>query len=360
MTEKMWAVVKSKRAPGAEIKKVDIPKIGDNEVLVKVRRTSICGTDVHIWEWDPWSQEEMKNIPIIFGHEATGEVVKVGSAVKSVKVGDLVSAETHIADGTCYQCRTGRMHICENMKILGVTVNGAFAEYFKIPEINAWKVDPNLEPEIASILEPLGNAVHTALPAGNYEDITGNTVLILGAGPIGLMSIVVAKYLGARKVIVTEFAEKKVRFELAKKMGADRVLDAKMDQKELEEIILSETDYEGPSVVFEMSGAPAALELGLKVITPGGRISLLGIFKGPVSINLNEYVIFKNLRVFGITGRRMFDTWYQVSGLLERPEFKKTLKQVITHIIPIKDIEKGIELIKTAQAAKVVMEPIWE
>lgn len=356
----MWAVVKTKRAPGAEIKKVDIPKVNSTEVLLKVRKSSICGSDVHIWDWDPWAQEVMTEIPITFGHEVTGEVVEVGSAVKSIKVGDIVSAETHISDGVCYQCRTGRMHICENMKILGVNVNGAFAEYVKIPEINAWKVDPKLPPEIASILEPLGNAVHTALPAGNFEDITGNTVLILGAGPIGLMSIVVAKFLGARKVIVTEFAEKKVRFELAKKMGADLVLDAKMDQKELERIILSETDEEGPSIVFEMSGAQAALELGLKVITPGGRISLLGIFKGPVKVNLNDHVIFKNLRVFGITGRRMFDTWYQVSGLLERPAFKDKLKQVITHIIPIKDIAKGIELMKSADAAKIVLEQIWE
>ena len=355
----MYAIVKTKRAPGAEISTVRIPKIDRREVLVKVKAASICGTDTHIWDWNKWAQERMKNIPIIFGHEFCGEIVDVGADVTSVKMGDFVSAETHIVDGTCYQCQTDRMHVCQNLEILGVDRDGAFAEYVALPERNAWKNDPDLDLGIASIQEPLGNAVQAVLPKDNVEDIAGKKVAVLGCGPIGLMTIAVVKTLGASQIFATAGGSNRVRLELATKMGADKVLSAKEEGNNIPRIILDETDGEGVDVAIEMSGAPQALEQTFKILTPGGRVSLLGLFDNPVRLNFNNAVIFKAAHVYGISGRRMFQTWHQIKGLLSNPEFRSKIGSIITHKLAIRDVEEGIDLINSKKAAKVVLEPEW-
>ena len=356
----MYAIVKSRRGPGAELSRVEIPKIGKNEVLVKVRMASICGTDVHIWEWNEWAQSRIKKIPLIFGHEFCGEIVEIGENVKSLQVGDFVSAETHIVDETCYQCRTDRMHVCKNMEILGVDRDGVFAEYVALPVRNAWKNDPNLDPALASIQEPLGNAVHAVLPKDHIEDVAGKTVAVLGCGPIGLMAIAVAKTLGASKVFATAGGRNLVRMELAKKMGADLVLSAKECGDKIVDIILEETDGDGVDVVLEMSGAPAALRQAFEILTPSGRASLLGLFDKAVELDFNNAIVFKSAVVYGITGRRMFETWYQVKGLLSRSDFREKVRQIVTHRFPMKDLAKGMEAIKQRQAGKVVLEPVWE
>lgn len=355
----MYAIVKTKRAPGAEVTTVNIPKIERSEVLVKVKTASICGTDVHIWDWNKWAQERMRKIPLIFGHEFCGEVVDVGADVTSVKLGDFVSAETHIVDGTCYQCQTDRMHVCRHMEILGVDRDGVFAEYVSLPERNAWKNDPKLDPAVASIQEPLGNAVQTALPKDNIEDIAGKDVAVLGCGPIGLMAIAVVKTLGAAKIFATAGGLNKMRMDLATKMGADLVLSAREEGENIPQRILTETDGNGVDVALEMSGSPMALKQAFEILTPGGRVSLLGLFDTSVMFDFNDAMIFKAATVYGISGRRMFQTWHQVKGLLSNSEFRNKIASIISHKLAMEDVEEGIELINSKKAAKVILEPKW-
>jgi threonine 3-dehydrogenase len=351
------AFVKSRPGPGGEIARVPDPTPGPTEVRVAVRASSICGTDVHIWQWNAWAQGRIHRTPFVFGHEVSGEVVEVGAEVTSVAIGDHVSAETHIVDGTCYQCRTGRMHACANVQVLGVDRDGVFAEYAVLPEANAWRNDPKLDPALAAIQEPLGNAVHALLPEDAVEEIAGHDVLITGAGPIGLLAIAVARTLGARRVIATEVNP--LRIALAKRMGADRVIDPSAEGTHALEAILAETDGRGVDVAVEMSGHPASLTLAFEALTPGGRVSLLGLYDTPVTVDLNTLAIFRAARVYGIFGRRMFTTWYQVRGLLEKPEFRARMAEIITHRLPVRDLPKAMELIESRQAAKVSLEPRW-
>jgi threonine 3-dehydrogenase len=353
----MQAFVKTERGPGGQLLTVPDPKPGDDEVLIRVRASSICGTDLHIWVWNEWAQNRVRHVPMIIGHEVSGEVVGLGKRVKSLKLGDHVSAETHIVDGTCYQCRIGKMHICENVQILGVDRNGVFAEYAVLPELNAWKNDPHLEPELASIQEPLGNAVHSLLPEENLEDIAGGTVLVTGCGPIGLLAILVARKLGARKVFATEVNP--LRAGLAKKMGADHVLDPTDPNLPAAKTIREETEGRGVDVVVEMSGHPSALKLAFDALTPGGRVSLLGLLDKPATLDFNDAVIFKAAKIHGISGRRMFETWFQVKGLLADPGFREKMAQIITHRVPIPELPRAMELLESAHAAKVSLEAKW-
>lgn len=353
----MQAFVKSVRGPGGEIRTVPEPTARDDEVLIRVRASSICGTDVHIWAWNAWAQSRVRHVPMIFGHEVSGEVVKVGKRVRSLQPGDHVSAETHIVDGTCYQCRTGKMHICENVQVLGVDRNGVFAEYAVLPELNAWKNDPHLDPALASIQEPLGNAVHSLLPEENLEDIAGCTVLVTGCGPIGLLSIAVARTLGARRIFATEVNP--LRVSLAKKMGADRVFNPTDTTVPVVKTIHEETEGRGVDVAVEMSGNPSALRLAFDALTPGGRVSLLGLYDTEASLNFDDAVIFKAAKIHGIFGRRMFETWFQVKGLLADASFREKMNQIITHRIPIRDLPRAMDLIQSLQAAKVSLEPTW-
>lgn len=355
----MHAVVKRRREPGAKIEDVDKPAVRNGEVLVETKMTSICGTDVHIWDWNHWAQKRVKVLPIIFGHELCGEVVEVGHGVKSVNVGDLVSAETHIVDGTCYQCRTGRMHICRNMKILGVDTDGVFAEFVLLPEMNARKLPKGLEPQVGSLLEPLGNATFTVLPNGCVNDIKGKNVVVTGCGPIGLMAIATLKVVGADKVIATELASEKVRTALAKIMGADVVLDAAMGHDALVKRVKEETNGDGADVCLEMSGAAPALKQVFDMLTPGGRVSILGLYNDPVTLDVNNAITFKSATVYGITGRRMFETWDRMYALLRMPEFKSKLSSIVSHTLPIRDIETGMELLRSKKAAKVSLKPEW-
>jgi threonine 3-dehydrogenase len=355
----MHAVVKRNREPGAEIEEVQKPTIGPREVLVKSRMTSICGTDVHIWDWNHWAQNRVKKLPIIFGHEFCGEVVEVGKGVRSVKAGDIVSAETHIVDGTCYQCRTGRMHICRNMKILGVDTDGVFAEYVKLPEMNARKLPKGLPPQLGSLLEPLGNATFTVFPNDCFHDIKGKNVVVAGCGPIGLMAIALLKTVGAKQIIATELGSEKVRSDLAKRMGADLVLDASMGHDLLVKTAKDATEGNGADVCLEMSGAAPSLKLVFDMLTPGGRVSILGLYNDPVTIDVNNAITFKSATVFGITGRKMFQTWDLMGEVLKKKAFRAKLSSIVTHTLPIRDIEKGMELIRTKQAAKVSLKPEW-
>lgn len=344
MTNTMKAVVKTKPARGAELIEVPIPEIGRTDVLVKVVATSICGTDLHIYEWNKWAEQTIRT-PQVMGHELAGYVVKVGDLVTSVKEGDFISAETHIPCGVCYQCKTGRMHICQDMKIFGVHQDGVFAEYAVVPEVVAWKNDPGMSHLLAPIQEPLGNAIDTILT----EDISGKTLFMPGVGPLGQLGILVAKACGVSKLIVSDVNP--YRLERAKELGADIVLNATQD--DIVGTIMEATRGNGVDVVAEMSGNPIALKQGLDVLTPGGRLSLLGLFNKPVDIDLNSDVIFKALTIYGITGRRMFQTWYKTAGLINSGLVD--FSRVITHTFPLEEWEKGMKLMESGNCGKIVL-----
>ncbi len=346
MSGTMLAVVKPSAAPGAEIRKVPIPQFGPRDVLVKVKVASICGTDLHIYNWDRWAQGRI-HPPLIPGHEFCGEVAAFGDEVTSVQEGDFVSAEMHVACGKCLQCRTGEAHICQNVKIIGVDANGAFAEYVVIPESNIWKLDPAIPEEYASILDPLGNAVHSVL-AG---EIAGKTVAVTGCGPIGLFSIAVARAVGASTIFALEINEH--RRKVAKQMQADYVLDPTKD--DVRSIVKERTGGLGVDVVLEMAGHPDAIRTGFDIVRRGGRVSLLGLTSKPIPLNFSEDVIFKGITIQGINGRRMYQTWYQMTALLTSGRLD--LRPVITDRLPVKDFSIAMERLKTGEASKILVYP---
>ncbi|HXW91109.1 MAG TPA: L-threonine 3-dehydrogenase [Terriglobales bacterium] len=346
MRNTMLAVVKPQAAPGVEIREVKRPACGASEVLVKVKVASICGTDLHIYEWDRWAQKRI-HPPLIPGHEFCGEVVEFGNEVTHVREGDFVSAEMHVACGKCLQCRTGEAHICQRVKIIGVDTDGAFAEYVAIPESNIWMLDPAIPQEYASILDPLGNAVHAVL-AG---EIAAKTVAITGCGPIGLFSIAVARALGAAQVFAIEVNEHRRR--IAKQMKADFTLDPSKD--DVISLVMDETGGLGVDVVLEMAGHPQAIRTAFDIVRRGGRISLLGLTSKPVSLNFSEDIIFKGITVQGINGRRMYQTWYQMTALLKNQMLD--LHPVITDRIRIEDFSQGMARLKTGESSKILVYP---
>ena len=351
----MYAVVKDKKAKGISIKEVDEPELGHDEVLIKIKKAAICGTDLHIWSWSKWAQSRIKNIPFIIGHEFSGVVVEKGDGVSFVDVGDFVSGETHIVDRSCYQCRTGKMHICQNLKIIGVDRDGAFAEYIVIPELNAWENDEKLDPEVAAIQEPLGNAVHTVFPSDRVENLAGKYALVMGCGPIGLMSIAVLRTIGVEKIFAVEISD--YRLNYAEKMGADILINPL--KEDVIKNVIEETKGRGVDVVLEMSGAEPAIKTSFKVVTPGGRVSLLGLPDESVSLDFSNDIILKGVRIYGVTGRRMFQTWYQVKGLLNISDFRNKIRSLITHKMKMSDIEEGFELLNTKEAVKIVLDPVF-
>src|SRR3954447_3706025 len=346
MAKTMMAVVKAEAAPGAEVREVKIPEYGRTDVLVKVKMASICGTDLHIYEWDRWAQNRI-HPPLIPGHEFCGEVVAFGDEVTSVKEGDFVSAEMHVACGKCLQCRTGQAHICQHVKIIGVDANGAFAEYVTIPESNIWKLDPSIPQEYASILDPLGNAVHTVLSG----EIAAKTVAITGCGPIGLFAIAVAKACGATQVFAIEVNE--YRREIARKMKADFVLDPTKD--DVRSIVMENTNGTGVDVLLEMAGHKDAIKLGFHILRLGGRVSLLGIPSKAVELDFAKDLIFKGAIVHGINGRKMYQTWYQMTALLKAGLLD--LHPVITDRMPLQDFSKSMELLNAGKASKILLYP---
>ena len=340
----MKAVVKTKRTKGMEFTKVPVPKIGPRDVLIKVTLASICGTDVHIHDWTRWAQYRFTP-PRIIGHEFVGKVEKIGDEVTQVNVGDRVSAESHISCGDCYQCRNGYSEVCKNLKLLGVDHDGACAEYLTLPEHVLWKNYPNIPDEWAAIQEPFGNAIDTVMT----EDVSAKTVLILGAGPIGLFATGIARASGASLIIVSD--PNNYRLNISKKMGAHIALNPK--KQDIIPPVLEATNNNGVDVVLEFSGNTQALNQGLKTITPGGRISILGIYEKSVSIDLNKEVIFKKIRIYGITGRKVFSTWHKTSRFLSSGLVDPS--PIITHQFPLKDYEKGIKLMRDGKCGKVIL-----
>ena len=341
----MKAVVKAKRTKGMSFTKVPVPKIGPRDVLIKVTLASICGTDVHIHDWTHWARNRFATPPRIIGHEFAGRVEKIGNEVTHVKVGDRVSAESHISCGHCYQCRNGCSEVCRNLKLLGVDYDGTFAEYLALPEHVLWKNDPNIPDEWATIQEPFGNAIDTVMA----EDVSAKTVLILGAGPIGLFATGIAKASGASLIIVSD--PNNYRLAISKKMGAHITINPK--KEDIIPPVLEATNNNGVDVVLEFSGNTQALNQGLKAITPGGRISILGIYEKSVSIDLNKEVIFKKIRIYGITGRKVFSTWYKTSRFLSSGLVDPG--PIITHQFPLKDYKKGIKLMSDGKCGKVIL-----
>ena len=346
MSETMLAVVKPEARAGAEIREVKLPRFGRTDVLVKVKVASVCGTDLHIYNWDPWAQGRI-HPPLIPGHEFCGEVAAVGDEVTSVKEGDFVSAEMHVACGKCLQCRIGQAHICQNVRIIGIDADGAFAEYVTIPESNIWKLDPAIPQEYASILDPLGNAVHTVL-AG---DIASKTIAITGCGPIGLFAIAVARACGATQVFAIEVNQ--YRREIAKQMNADFVLDPTKD--DVRSIVMDHTGGLGVDVLCEMAGHKDAIRLGFDILRRGGRVSLLGIPSRPVEFDLANDIIFKGATVQGINGRKMFETWYQMTALLKSG--KLDLHPVITNRLAMRDFSHGMDMLNSGKASKILLYP---
>lgn len=337
------ALAKTRPAPGAEMVERAIPTPGRNEVLLKIEAASICGTDLHLYEWDAWAQDVMTP-PTILGHELAGTVTATGANVTRVREGDLVGVESHLVDWTCTQCRRGDAHLCRNLRVIGAHVDGGFAEYVVIPETNA--IESNgLDPAVVALQEPMGNAVHAAF----VEEIAGQSVAVLGCGPIGVMAVAVARHAGASHIFATDINPE--RLEMARVMGADFVIDARDDVAEL---IRAETDGNGVDVVLEMSGSEAALLQGLAAVTNGGRISLLGTHTRPATLDLSRDVIFKGLRIYGITGRRLYETWYRTAALLEEG---LDLSPIITHRLPLTRYEEAFEVVASGHAGKVVLLP---
>lgn len=353
--------MKTKQEKGFEIQEILEPEIKHgNEVKFKIDVASICGTDHHMWVYDQWAQKRLPPaIPFVAGHEVGGTVVEVGPDVVNIEVGDKISVECHDACTTCYQCRSDRMHICSNTKIFGVDKDGIFSNYAVIPELNAWKNDADLDPALTSLQDPLGNAIHSVFPKGLTADegIAGKSVFITGCGPIGLMSIPVAKRFGAAQVFASGGGRNMQRLEMAKKLGADLVLNAREEGDKIPRIIRDATDGNGVDVVLEMAGNVHALRQGLESLTLGGRVSLLGFFSGPIEFDINSLMISKGASMYGIAGRRMFQTWQVMRGVLKSKEFQNQLKKLITHRVNMADYEKGMIEIDEKRAIKVVMDP---
>jgi threonine 3-dehydrogenase len=346
----MRAILKTQAGPGLEMHLVDIPEPGPREALIKVKGTSICGTDRHIYNWDTWAAGRIKP-PLIVGHEVCGHVVKVGKDVTLLKEGDFISAESHIPCTVCPVCRNGQQHICANLKILGVDTTGTFAEYVVIPEVVAWKNDPDLDPAIASIMEPLGNAVYTVL----VEPVAGKTVAIFGDGPTGLGAVAVARAAGAGTIY--HVGMQPFLLDLGRQLGSDVSLNITVPGTDVVGTILGATEGIGVDVVLEMAGAQRALDEGLQVLRKGGRLSAFGIPSDPVQLDLANGVVFKGARILGINGRLMWDTWFQMAGLLRSGSLDPS--PIITHRIPLDDFEKGFAALNAAdrRVGKVVMYP---
>jgi threonine 3-dehydrogenase len=337
------ALVKQSAGPGFSLKDVPEPKIRDDEVLIRVRRAGVCGTDVHIHEWDAWAQGRVRP-PIVVGHEFAGEVAQVGSLVTDVKEGDRVTAEGHLVDGRCLLCRTGNAHVCPFTKIIGVDRDGCFAEYIAMPATNVWHLDDTTSFDVGGIHDPMGNAFHTALTA----DIPGATVLITGCGPIGLFAVGICRAAGASRIIASDINE--TRLDLARRMGAHDVVTPDRAAA----VVRKFTDNLGVDVVLEMSGVPTAIHQAFELVRVGGRVQMLGIPAKPMELNVATEIIFKGITIYGVVGRRMYDTWHQMTRFLRSGQFDPT--PVITHRLPLDDFAEAIRVIKEGEAGKVIFE----
>lgn len=341
----MRAIAKTDAKPGLALVEVPVPEPGINDVLIRVKRTSICGTDVHIYNWDSWAEKTIRP-PLVIGHEFVGEIAAVGSNVQGFKVGDLVDGEGHIVCGVCRNCLAGRRHLCKDTKGVGVNRDGAFAEYLCIPAANAVHVDPSIPLDVLSCFDPLGNATHTAL----QFDVVGEDVLITGAGPIGCMAVAIVKQAGARKIVVTDVNPD--RLALAQRMGATRTVDVSLES--LADVQREIGMKEGFDVGLEMSGQPAALNDMIDNMAHGGRIALLGIMPEKAAVNWNK-IVFNMLTIRGVYGREMFETWYKMTSLIQSG---LDITPVITHRFPYSDFQHAFDLMRSGRSGKIVLD--WE
>ena len=341
----MKALCKLRAETGLTLTDVAEPEIGHNDVLIKIRKTAICGTDIHIWNWDDWARKTIP-VPMHVGHEYVGTVVAVGSEVQGFKIGDRVSGEGHITCGHCRNCRAGRRHLCRNTFGVGVNRPGAFAEYLALPAFNAFPIPDSIPDDLAAIFDPFGNAVHTTLSF----NMVGEDVLITGAGPIGIMAVAVARHVGARHVVITDVND--YRLDLAKKMGATRAVNVLREDPR--QIMHDLGMTEGFDVGLEMSGNPKAFQTMLEIMQHGGKVALLGIPPADTAIDWN-HVIFKGLEIKGIYGREMFETWYKMVALIQSG---LDITPVITHHFPISDFEQGFAAMLSGQSGKVILD--WE
>jgi len=338
----MKALVKAKAERGIWMQDIEMPEVGHNDVLIKIKRTAICGTDIHIFKWDDWAQATIP-VPLAVGHEFCGEIVEMGIEVRGFEVGDRVSAEGHITCGYCRNCRAGRRHLCMNTMGVGVNRPGAFAEYLAVPAFNVFKLPESISDDMASILDPLGNATHTALSF----DLVGEDVLITGAGPIGVMAVAIAKYAGARHVVITDVND--YRLDLARTMGATRAIN--VTKELLDKAMIDLGMEEGFDVGMEMSGNPEAFRDMIRTMHHGGKVAILGILPDETVIDWTQ-IIFKGLELKGIYGREMFETWYKMSSMLQSG---LNIQPIITHHFPIDDYLPAFELMESGQTGKVIL-----
>jgi len=340
----MQAIVKDRRAPGLTVTTVPDPIASAGEVLIAVRHAGVCGTDLHIADWDAWAQGRI-HPPVVVGHEFAGEIVKVGLGVTELSVGQMVTAEGHIVCGHCLQCRTGNGHICRNTRIIGVDRDGAFANFIAMPAGNVLPLE-GIPTEIGAIMDPMGNAFHTVLTA----EIPGSTVFVVGCGPIGCFAVGIARAAGAAKVIASDVNPK--RLALAARMGAHVTIDAK--KEDVTSAVLQATGGEGADVVCEMSGIPSALHQAFASVRMGGRVQLLGIPKDQVPVDFATEIIFKGITVYGVVGRKMYETWHQMRRFLTAGLFDP--RPVITHRFPLAKIDDALAAIRSGDAGKVILE----
>ncbi|MEC7468805.1 L-threonine 3-dehydrogenase [Marisediminitalea sp.] len=338
----MKSLVKSHSQQGIWLEDTAKPEVGHNDLLIKIRKTAICGTDMHIYNWDDWAQKTIP-VPMVVGHEYVGEVVDMGQEVQGFKVGDRVSGEGHITCGHCRNCRAGRRHLCRNTEGVGVNRAGAFAEYLVIPAFNAFKIPDNISDDLASIFDPFGNAVHTALSF----DLVGEDVLITGAGPIGIMAAAVARHVGARHVVITDVNP--YRLALAEKMGVTRAVN--VAEENLKDVMNQLGMTEGFDIGLEMSGVPVAFRDMLNNMNNGGKIAMLGIPPQDVAIDWNQ-VIFKGLVIKGIYGREMFETWYKMASLIQSG---LDISPIITHQFSIDEFQQGFDTMGSGHSGKVIL-----
>jgi threonine 3-dehydrogenase len=343
----MKAAYKANRNKGIVIKDVPKPKINDNELLVKVKKAAVCGTDIHLYEWNNWCENVNAKNPMVIGHEFSGEVVEVGENVKSINIGDIVAGETHIPCGYCEMCKTGREHICENMQIIGVHTDGAFAEYVKIPESCAWKLPNNTPYEIGAIYEPFGIAVH-----GLYKtDITGKNIAITGCGPIGLFAIQVAFAGGAKNIFAIDLND--YRLNLAKKMGTN-IITINPKENNVVDIVNEHTNNKGVDTAIELSGSIIGTQTSFDLIKKGGTVILIGLHSDKVPIDFVNNVIYKEATVYGVTGREMYDSWYKATSLIESGLVDP--KKVITHHFKLEETEKAIKTAQQGNCGKIIID----
>lgn len=339
----MKTLAKSFAKEGIWMEQADKPEVGHNDVLIRVKKTAICGTDVHIYNWDEWSQNTIP-VPMTVGHEFVGVIEEIGQEVEGFNVGDRVSGEGHITCGHCRNCRAGRRHLCRNTVGVGVNRPGAFAEYISIPAANAFKLPDDISDEMASIFDPFGNAVHTALSF----DLVGEDVLITGAGPIGIMAAAVCRHVGARNVVITDVNE--YRLGLGKQMGATRAVN--VANEKLEDVMQELGMTEGFDIGLEMSGVPSAVQSMLATMNHGGKIAMLGIPPSDMAVDWNQ-VIFKGLLIKGIYGREMFETWYKMVSLLQSG---LDISPIITHRFPVDEFQTGFDIMRSGQSGKVILD----